>query len=393
MADHEHGNDKLVAKRHPFFTAPWVWLKELDKSEFKVACAISTFADSESRAWPTINQIAERANVSVATTKRAIKVLQDKGVIKVTQAKSRNNGFFYNVYVIDLTGSNFATNQEGNEPRVQNELCRTDIHLAQNELDRTAQNEFCQSKKWTSEEFSQGLDSAPMAQNELRSTAVHLAQNEPLTRSNDLIKENDHDHDPDLNDRRTRSVKTKATVITTPEELLFASQEINAWIKSAKDRGARNSQIQSSLVMMRTVHLEHCNEQYIKSYFSLAAEKRYYELQRAWVEEFIAKQESRKHQVNDFIPSSSMAVPKVSPRDALVAKYGGQDVYMRLEEDGPIYITALHKADGVTGGLNDDYMVELWIDGKPRYIDYAEVESLMTTKEEYESWNAFLNLF
>lgn len=208
----------------------------------------------------------------------------------------------------------------------------------------------------------------------------------------DPIKEN-NDHDPDRNDRRAKSVKTKATVITTPEELLFASQEINAWIKSAKDRGARNSQIQSSLVMMRAVHLEHCNEQYIKSYFSLAAEKRYYELQRAWVEEFIAKQESRKHQVNDFIPSSSMAVPKVSPRDALVAKYGGQDVYMRLEEDGPIYITALHKADGVTGGLNDDYMVELWIDGKPRYMDYAEVESLMTTKGEYEGWNAFLNLF
>lgn len=210
----------------------------------------------------------------------------------------------------------------------------------------------------------------------------------------DPIKEN-NDHDPDRNDRRTRSVKTKATVVTTPEELLFASKEVDAWIEVARRLRRTNSQIQKSLMLMASIHVKHNNEQYIKDYLTYAANKDnpYYSFKEAWVEEYIEKRKARESRINDFIPSSSMAVPKVSPRDALVAKYGGKDVYMRLEEDGPIYITALHKADGVTGGLNDDYMVELWIDGKPRYIDYAEVESLMTTKEEYEGWNAFLNLF
>lgn len=211
----------------------------------------------------------------------------------------------------------------------------------------------------------------------------------PTTTNTDLQKE--------INTNK-KQIKTDS-VFQVPPDLVEYTELLNDWIRYRQEKTRLTKKNEyTSIAFERDCNKIRCTKQ---NNVSLAEVTKVVDqaINAGWVTFYIDKLTSKQTKPVttkpdfDFIPNASMAVPKVSPRDALVAKYGGKDVYMRLEEDGPIYITALHKADGVTGGLNDDYMVELWVDGKPRYIDYAEVESLMTTKEEYESWNAFLNLF
>jgi DNA-binding transcriptional MocR family regulator len=67
-----------------YWTPVWNHALKLTDSQLRVLIAIGTFADfKEGRCWPAISSIAERAQCSVSTVRRAVKALVEEGFIEL----------------------------------------------------------------------------------------------------------------------------------------------------------------------------------------------------------------------------------------------------------------------------------------------------------------------
>ena len=67
-----------------YWTPVWNHALKLKDSQLRVLIAIGTFADfKEGRCWPAVSTIAERAQCSVSTVRRAVKVLVEEGFLEL----------------------------------------------------------------------------------------------------------------------------------------------------------------------------------------------------------------------------------------------------------------------------------------------------------------------
>ena len=67
-----------------YWTPVWNHALKLKDGQLRVLIAIGTFADfNEGRCWPAVSTIAERAQCSVSTVRRAVKVLVEEGFLEL----------------------------------------------------------------------------------------------------------------------------------------------------------------------------------------------------------------------------------------------------------------------------------------------------------------------
>lgn len=100
---------------------------DLNMSERMLVMTLCSFANKDGECWPTRKELARVTGGSLATIKRLLKALSDKGYIVITHRKTDSGDFTSNFYKLNI---------EKHEPVTNNNVTSMDAKRKTTTLDK-----------------------------------------------------------------------------------------------------------------------------------------------------------------------------------------------------------------------------------------------------------------
>lgn len=106
-------------------------LKGLKPSVQVVLCWIIFHANHEGKCWPSLKTLMEETGISSRTSlRKAIKEIENLGVLKIEQREDEKTGYLSNIYYIDTVS--FYTPRSNSDPPLGQNLDTNQIHTEPN---------------------------------------------------------------------------------------------------------------------------------------------------------------------------------------------------------------------------------------------------------------------
>ena len=100
------------------------WDIDVPQTEKMVLLCLCDYANDEGECWPSVESLSRKCSVSDRTVQRAIRKLQDMGILKVRQSQGR----IANVYAIDLSQPRHSVTPTECHPDTVSPLTPTQCH-------------------------------------------------------------------------------------------------------------------------------------------------------------------------------------------------------------------------------------------------------------------------